>query len=141
MELILKLLAEVDKQAGKIGRTILTVCSVRGRSCTRRTKSLSSFTNAEICWASGEWKTFRNIRNMWPDGHGYATRERIFQNKSKQSLFFKKLSGSESQMVFGFEAFKELSMECLHDYREAIATGSTLIRIGSKIFEKGIIDY
>ena len=32
------------------------------------------------------------------------------------------------------ESFRELSMGMSHDYHEAIAAGSTLIRVGSKIF-------
>ncbi|MDE5710987.1 MAG: YggS family pyridoxal phosphate-dependent enzyme, partial [Bacteroides sp.] len=36
------------------------------------------------------------------------------------------------------ESFKELSMGMSHDYREAIAAGSTLIRVGSKIFGERI---
>ena len=31
-------------------------------------------------------------------------------------------------------SFKELSMGMSHDYHEAIAEGSTLVRVGSKIF-------
>ena len=32
------------------------------------------------------------------------------------------------------DAFRELSMGMSHDYHEAIAAGSTLVRVGSKIF-------
>ena len=32
------------------------------------------------------------------------------------------------------DAFRELSMGMSHDYHEAIASGSTLVRVGSKIF-------
>ena len=32
------------------------------------------------------------------------------------------------------DTFRELSMGMSHDYHEAIAAGSTLVRVGSKIF-------
>jgi uncharacterized pyridoxal phosphate-containing UPF0001 family protein len=34
----------------------------------------------------------------------------------------------------GSDDFRELSMGMSHDYHEAIAAGSTLVRVGSKIF-------
>ena len=36
------------------------------------------------------------------------------------------------------DAFCELSMGMSHDYHEAIAAGSTLVRVGSKIFGERI---
>ena len=37
-------------------------------------------------------------------------------------------------MVRGCPWFKELSMGMSHDYPEAVRAGSTLVRVGSKIF-------
>lgn len=126
-----KLLAEVNKQAGKIGRTVN--CLLQLHIAREETKFGFSFDECRDMLVSGEWKTFQNIRICGLMGMATNTEntEQIKTEFCSLRNFFREV---KVKWFSDSEAFKELSMGMSHDYREAIATGSTLVRIGSKIF-------
>ncbi|AVM53767.1 hypothetical protein JN06_00336 [Bacteroides zoogleoformans] len=126
-----KLLAEVNKQAEKAGRTVN--CLLQLHIAREDTKFGFSFDECRGMLASGEWKQFHNIRICGLMGMATNTdnAEQIKMEFCSLSKFFREV---KDEWFSESEAFKELSMGMSHDYREAIAAGSTLIRIGSKIF-------
>lgn len=81
----------------------------------------------------GEWKTLSNIQLCGLMGMATNTddNEQIEKEFCSLSSFFKEVKDS---WFADTEAFRELSMGMSHDYHQAIAAGSTLIRVGSKIF-------
>ena len=83
--------------------------------------------------AAGEWKTLSNIQLCGLMGMATNTddNEQIEKEFCSLSSFFKEVKDS---WFADTEAFLELSMGMSHDYHQAIAAGSTLIRVGSKIF-------
>ncbi len=61
--------------------------------------------------------------------------EQIKEEFRSLSNFFREV---KSTWFADDDAFCELSMGMSHDYHEAIAEGSTLVRVGSKIFGERI---
>lgn len=126
-----KLLAEVDKQAAKADRVV--DCLLQLHIAREETKFGFSFDECREMLASGEWKALHNIRIRGLMGMATNTEnaEQIKAEFCSLSSFFQEV---KSKWFADSEAFKELSMGMSHDYHEAIAAGSTLIRVGSKIF-------
>lgn len=126
-----KLLAEVDKQAAKANRVV--DCLLQLHIAREETKFGFSFDECREMLASGEWKALHNIRIRGLMGMATNTEnaEQIKAEFCSLSSFFQEV---KSKWFADSEAFKELSMGMSHDYHEAIAAGSTLIRVGSKIF-------
>lgn len=126
-----KLLAEVDKQAAKADRVV--DCLLQLHIAREETKFGFSFDECREMLASGEWKALHNIRIRGLMGMATNTEnaEQIKAEFCSLSCFFQEV---KSKWFADSEAFKELSMGMSHDYHEAIAAGSTLIRVGSKIF-------
>lgn len=126
-----KLLREIDKQAAKVGRTVR--CLLQLHIAQEETKF--GFTPEE-CMAflkEGEWKQMTHVRlcgimcmasnvddtvQIWNEFH----RAHLFYNKVKEMFFAQE------------EDFRECSWGMSDDYPIAIEEGSTLIRVGSKIF-------
>ena len=83
--------------------------------------------------AQGEWKELNNIQLCGLMGMATNTDD-IEQIRSE----FRLLSGLFKDLKAAFfadsETFCELSMGMSDDYAEAIQEGSTLVRVGSKIF-------
>ena len=113
-----KLLAEVDKQAA-IAR--------------EETKFGFSFDECREMLAAGEWRELKHIRICGLMGMATNTDndEQIKTEFCSLSSFFNEV---KAKWFADAESFRELSMGMSHDYHEAIAAGSTLIRVGSKIF-------
>ena len=84
-----------------------------------------------------EWKQFKNIRICGLMGMATNTdnTEQIKAEFCSLSSFFQEVKAT---WFADAEWFRELSMGMSHDYHEAIAAGSTLVRVGSKIFGERI---
>jgi pyridoxal phosphate enzyme (YggS family) len=126
-----KLLAEVDKQAEKAGRII--PCLLQIHIAQEETKF--GFTPDE-CMAMMDDGMWRNLTHVQIAGlMGMATytddHEQIIREFSTLSSLFQKLKETHFKDE---PAFCELSMGMSGDYPLAISQGSTLIRIGSRIF-------
>lgn len=126
-----KLLAEVNKQAAKVNRII--PCLLQMHIAQEETKFGFSFEECKEMLDAGEWKELRNIRISGLMGMATNTdsKEQIDKEFRSLNTFFKEIK----QIYFPEEpTFKELSMGMSHDYHQAIDEGSTLVRVGSKIF-------
>ncbi|WP_455591842.1 YggS family pyridoxal phosphate-dependent enzyme [Bacteroides sp.] len=130
-----KLLVEVNKQAVKAGRVIN--CLLQLHIAQEETKFGFSFDECREMLASGEWKTLTNIRLCGLMGMATNTdsEEQIAKEFRSLSDFFNEL---KTDFFANQPDFCELSMGMSHDYPIAIATGSTLVRVGSKIFGERI---
>lgn len=130
-----KLLAEVDKQAAKAGRTVN--CLLQLHIAREETKFGFSFDECRQMLAEGEWRQLQHVRLCGLMGMATNTdnTEQIKEEFRSLSDFFREV---KSTWFAGDDAFRELSMGMSHDYHEAIAEGSTLVRVGSKIFGERI---
>ena len=126
-----KLLAEVDRQAAKAGRVV--DCLLQLHIAQEETKFGFSFEECEEMLAAGEWKELTHVRICGLMGMASNTDdvEQIRREFGSLGTFFAQV---KEQWFAHDDAFKELSMGMSHDYPEAIAAGSTLVRVGSKIF-------
>lgn len=126
-----KLLVEVNKQAAKIGKTVN--CLLQLHIAREETKFGFSMEECREMLTSDEWKKLKNIRICGLMGMATNTddTEQIKAEFCSLSNFFHEV---KSTWFTNEVSFKELSMGMSHDYHEAIAAGSTLIRVGSKIF-------
>ena len=126
-----RLLAEVDRQAARAGRTI--DCLLQVHIAQEETKFGFSPDECRQYLASGQWKQLKHVRlcglmGMATNTDDMGQVQREFQGLA--ALFHEVRDGWFAQAPW----FKELSMGMSHDYHEAIAAGSTLVRIGSHIF-------
>ena len=108
-------------------------CLLQLHIAEEETKFGFSFEECRDMLAEGEWKTLSNIQLCGLMGMATNTddNEQIEKEFCSLSSFFKEVKDS---WFADTEAFRELSMGMSHDYHQAIAAGSTLIRVGSKIF-------
>lgn len=126
-----KLLTEVNKQAQKAGRVI--DCLLQLHVAQEETKFGFSPDECRAMLVDGAWKTLENIRIcglMGMASNTDDTKQIDREFETLHNLF------EELKVTFFIDApqFKELSMGMSHDYHLAIAQGSTLVRVGSKIF-------
>ena len=130
-----KLLAEVDKQAAKAGLTVN--CLLQLHIAREENKFGFSFDECRQMLADGEWRQLEHIRLCGLMGMATNTEnvEQIREEFRSLSNFFQEVKAA---WFADDEAFCELSMGMSHDYHEAIAAGSTLVRVGSKIFGERI---
>lgn len=130
-----KLLAEINKQTAKADRTVN--CLLQLHVAQEETKFGFSFDECREMLATGAWKELRNVQLCGLMGMASNT-DNVEQIKSEfcsLSNFFREVKAT---WFADDEAFRELSMGMSHDYHEAIAAGSTLVRIGSDIFGERI---
>lgn len=127
----LKLLKEIDKQAAKAGRRIK--CLLQIHIAQEETKFGFTPNACKEMLDQGEWRELKNIQLCGLMGMATNTDD-IEQIRSE----FRLLSGLFKDLKAAFfadsETFCELSMGMSDDYAEAIQEGSTLVRVGSKIF-------
>ena len=126
-----KLLIEINKQAAKVGRII--PCLLQIHIAQEETKFGFSFEECKEMLMAGEWKSLKNISLCGIMGMATNTEDEEEIRKDFPSLrsFFQEIK----QGFFSEDsAFKEISMGMSDDYPLAIEYGSTLIRIGSRIF-------
>lgn len=126
-----KLLAEINRQAAKANRTVN--CLLQLHIAQEETKFGFSFDECRDMLAAGEWKKLANIQicGLMGMASNSDITEQIKAEFCSLSRFFQEV---KSTWFADTEAFRELSMGMSHDYHEAIAAGSTLVRVGSKIF-------
>lgn len=131
-----KLLEEINKQAAKHNRVI--PCLLEIHVAQEESKFGLSTDECKELLKSGKWKTLENISICGIMGMATNTDNNIIieeEFKTLQNLF----TELKEEFFNNNESFKELSMGMSDDYTIAIKHGSTLVRIGSKIF--GIRNY
>jgi pyridoxal phosphate enzyme (YggS family) len=126
-----KLLAEIDKQAEKVGRKIN--CLLQVHIATEETKF--GFDEEELlqCFDGSRVEQFRNVTICGLMGMATFTTD----NQQVKTEFEKLKSIFDNLKAGVFKqnsAFTQLSMGMSDDYSIAIACGSTMVRIGSSIF-------
>ena len=126
-----RLLAEINKQAAKAGRII--PCLLQIHIAQEETKFGFSFEECRDMLAQGEWKTLKNISLCGLMGMATNTEDEaeILKEFQSLSIFFQKI---RNEFFNEDPSFKELSMGMSDDYPIAIEYGSTLVRVGSRIF-------
>lgn len=126
-----KLLCEIDKQAAKVNRVI--PCLLEMHVAQEESKFGFTFEECRALLAEGEWKNLSHVSIAGIMGMASYTDDlhQIQQEFQSLSDFFKELKNS---YFSGNSQFCELSMGMSHDYPEAVKRGSTLVRVGSKIF-------
>ena len=126
-----KLLTEIDRQAAKVDRNI--ACLLEIHIAKEESKYGFTLQSCRDMLKEGSWKELKNITLSGVMGMATNTDD---TNQIRQE--FKTLHDfliELKQTYFNEEnTFKEISMGMSHDYRLAIEEGSTLIRVGSKIF-------
>lgn len=122
----LKLLKEINKQAIKFDRTIN--CLLQIKIADEDSKYGMNIETAEELLASEEMECFQNIKVIGLMGMATFTENTTQINKEFQKL--KKYYDRLKDLC----DFKILSMGMSGDYELAIENGSTMIRVGSKIF-------
>ena len=126
-----KLLAEVNKQAIKPERVIR--CLLQIHIAQEETKFGFSFDECKEMLNAAEWKALANIQICGLMGMATNTdsKEQIEREFRSLNCFFHEV---KKQYFANEPTFCELSMGMSHDYHLAIKEGSTLVRVGSKIF-------
>ena len=131
-----KLLTEINKQAAKAGRVIPCLLEIH----VAKEETKYGFTPDECIdmLNSENWKELTNVSICGIMGMATNTDDvnMIEQEFSTLASFFENL---KSTVFRNDDSFRELSMGMSEDYHLAIKHGSTLVRIGSKIF--GIRNY
>lgn len=127
-----RLVAEINRQAGRCGRVIDVLFEVH----LAEDESKSGWNESELreFISSGALADYPNVRVRGLMTIGTLTDD-MELNKSEfctLRALFEELRGE-----FG-EEFDTVSMGMTSDYREAIECGSTMVRIGSKIFGERI---
>lgn len=123
-----RLVAEIDRQAARCGRTIDILFEVH----LAQDESKSGWDKEELLSfiSSGTLNNYPNVRPRGLMTIGTLTDD-IELNKSE----FRALKALFDELRPTFdEAFDTVSMGMTSDYEEAIECGSTMVRIGSKIF-------
>ena len=131
----LSLLKEIDKHAKKANRTIS--CLLQIHIAKEETKFGFSFDECRTMLNEEEWKKLDNIRICGV--MGMATncddQKEIREEFNSLHTFFKEI---KEEYFKDEESFKEISMGMSGDYEIAIEEGSTMVRVGSKIFGERI---
>ena len=127
-----KLLVEVNKQASKVHRVI--PCLLQIHIAQEETKFGFSFDECREMLDTGGWKDLKNVRLSGV--MGMATNvdddEQIKREFCSLNTFFKE---NQAELFFWFRILqKKFPWVCQHDYPLAVEAGSTLVRVGSKIF-------
>ena len=130
-----KLLAEVNKQAVKAGRTVN--CLLQIHVAQEETKFGFSPEECKEMLNAGEWKELTHVRICGLMGMASNT-DCIEQINREFGLLNRLFNEIKTTWFIHSDTFCELSMGMSHDYHEAIAAGSTLVRVGSKIFGERI---
>jgi pyridoxal phosphate enzyme (YggS family) len=129
----LKLLGEIDRQAEKCHRGI--DCLLQFHIAREETKFGLSFPEAEEMLQSSEFATFKHISIKGVMGMATFTDD---LSKVRQEFRYLKQIFDELHNTYftGSDKFCEVSMGMSGDYEIAVEEGSTMVRIGTKIFEE-----
>lgn len=126
-----KLLAEIDKQAAKCNRVI--PCLLEIHIAEEDSKYGFSFQECREMLDTEPWRELTHVAISGVMGMGTNTDDQAEIMKEFESLhrFFTELKDT----YFAHDdRFKEISMGMSHDYQLAVKAGSTMVRVGSKIF-------
>lgn len=126
-----RLLAEVNKQAAKVGRVI--PCLLQIHVAQEETKFGFTFDECRQLLADGEWRKLEHVQlaGIMGMASNVDDAQQIQQEFCSLNEFFKEIK----QTYFATDdRFCELSMGMSHDYPLAVEAGSTLVRVGSKFF-------
>ena len=127
----LRLLDTINKEGEKNGRVI--PCLLQFHIAEEETKFGLDEAEAKELLESENYGRMKNIHIVGVMGMATFTEDR--KQIRKEFHHLKTIFDDLKQNYFSHDpAFKELSMGMSHDYHQAIAAGSTLIRVGSKIF-------
>ena len=126
-----KLLAEINKQAAKVVRTI--PCLLQIHIAQEETKFGFSTDECRAMLEEGTWRTLLNVQIAGVMGMATNTEDeaQIAREFGVLADFFHEMKEAYFKDI---PEFKEISMGMSDDYPLAIEKGSTLIRIGSRIF-------
>ncbi len=127
----LKLLLEIEKRAGKIGRRV--DCLLQYHICTEETKhGLDPRESEELLKAINQ-NPLQWVRICGVMGMATFTQDRSLVRQEFKSLK-KQFDYLKAQHFAGQEHFREISMGMSGDYKVALEEGSTLVRIGTLLF-------
>lgn len=107
--------------------------SVTDSRCTEETKFGFSPEECKDMLHAGEWKELSHVRICGLMGMASNTDD-VEQINREFCLLNRLFQEIKANWFADSDTFRELSMGMSHDYHEAIAAGSTLVRVGSKIF-------
>lgn len=127
----LKLLKEINKQGAKNQRTI--DCLLQFHIAQESSKFGLNMEEATTILNSDEFQGYNNLRIVGVMGMATYTDNEI-QIRSEFSTLVNYFNTLKSSFFDTKEEFKEISMGMSGDYQIAIEEGSTMIRIGTKIF-------
>jgi pyridoxal phosphate enzyme (YggS family) len=126
-----KLVAEIDKQAAKIGRKVN--CLLQVHIAAEETKF--GFDESELIqfFENGGLKRYPNVKFFGLMGMATFTsdKKQVQREFEKLKSIFDRL---KSNVFSQHPEFKEISMGMSDDFLIAIDCGSTMVRIGSSIF-------
>lgn len=131
-----KLLSEINKQAAKVNRII--PCLLQIHIAQEETKFGFSTDECRSMLEEGHWRQLDHIQIAGVMGMATNTEDeaQIKREFATLSAFFHEAKETYFKDI---PSFKEISMGMSDDYPLAIEEGSTLIRIGSRIF--GVRNY
>lgn len=126
-----KLLVEINKQAAKAQRIV--PCLLQIHIAQEETKFGFSFDECRDMLNKGEWKLLQHVSIAGVMGMATHTddEEEIRCEFTSLADFFHEI---KTRHFDGHTDFREISMGMSDDYPQAIAAGSTLVRVGSRIF-------
>ncbi len=126
-----KLLAEIDRQAGKCGRVI--PCLLEIHIAEEDTKYGFTFDSCRQMLEEGSWRELKNVTVSGVMGMATNTdsEDEIRREFGRLRDFFNEL---KERFFNDCDTFREISMGMSHDYPLAVEEGSTMVRVGSKIF-------
>ena len=126
-----KLLAEIDRQAGKCGRII--PCLLEIHIAEEDTKYGFTFDSCRQMLEEGSWRELKNVTVSGVMGMATNTdsEDEIRREFGRLRDFFNEL---KERFFSDCDTFREISMGMSHDYPLAVEEGSTMVRVGSKIF-------
>ena len=126
-----KLLCEINRQGQRVGRTI--PCLLQLHVAQEETKFGFSLDECQQLLDAGEWRTlpYVSIRGLM----GMASNTDDMVQVRREFATLGKFFSQVREKYFSDRAeFCELSMGMSDDYPIAIEEGSTLVRVGSRIF-------
>lgn len=126
-----KLLAEVNKQAAKYNRII--PCLLEIHIAQEESKYGFTFESCKEMLRTEAWKSLNNVCIAGVMGMATNTdnESEITQEFHSLKNFFDEL---KQEFFQGNPDFREISMGMSDDYSIAVKEGSTIVRVGSKIF-------
>lgn len=126
-----KLLQVISKEAVKNGRVLEVLLEVH--VAQEETKSGWDANELEAYLDAGYFRDLPNVKFRGIMGMATYT-EDVLQIKKEFTTLRKLFDTFRERFFAGNEGFDTLSMGMTGDYKEAIACGSTMVRIGSYIF-------